>query len=55
MTGQRTVPSVWVNGKHIGGNDETQRTFRGVSSRISDDRRRRRDGVVAVGVPPGTN
>jgi len=28
MTGQRTVPSVWVNGKHIGGNDDTQAAFR---------------------------
>lgn len=24
MTGQRTVPSVFVNGEHIGGNDDTQ-------------------------------
>eukprot|EP00980_Cylindrotheca_fusiformis_P029573 scaffold23529_cov255-Cylindrotheca_fusiformis.AAC.1 len=24
MTGQRTVPSVFVKGEHIGGNDETQ-------------------------------
>jgi glutaredoxin 3 len=24
MTGQRTVPSVFINGKHIGGNDDTQ-------------------------------
>ena len=23
-TGQRTVPSVFVNGKHLGGNDDTQ-------------------------------
>ena len=23
ITGQRTVPSVWVNGKHIGGCDDT--------------------------------
>ena len=23
-TGQRTVPSVWIGGKHIGGNDKTQ-------------------------------
>jgi len=28
MTGQRTVPSVWINGKHIGGNDDTQAAFR---------------------------
>jgi glutaredoxin 3 len=25
MTGQRTVPSVWVKGQHLGGNDDTQR------------------------------
>ena len=24
MTGQRTVPNVFVNGKHLGGNDVTQ-------------------------------
>mmetsp|Transcript_22076 Transcript_22076/g.33359 ORF Transcript_22076/g.33359 Transcript_22076/m.33359 type:complete len:82 (-) Transcript_22076:35-280(-) len=24
MTGQRTVPCVFVKGKHIGGNDDTQ-------------------------------
>mmetsp|Transcript_26947 Transcript_26947/g.30830 ORF Transcript_26947/g.30830 Transcript_26947/m.30830 type:complete len:134 (-) Transcript_26947:179-580(-) len=28
MTGQRTVPSVWINGKFIGGNDDTQHLFR---------------------------
>jgi glutaredoxin 3 len=28
MTGQRTVPNVWVNGKHIGGNDDTQQAYR---------------------------
>ncbi len=27
MTGQRTVPSVWVNGSFVGGNDDTQRLF----------------------------
>jgi len=25
MTGQRTVPNVFVKGKHLGGNDDTQR------------------------------
>jgi glutaredoxin len=25
MTGQRTVPNVWVNNTFIGGNDDTQR------------------------------
>jgi glutaredoxin 3 len=25
MTGQRTVPNVWVKGQFIGGNSETQR------------------------------
>ncbi|KAL1522025.1 hypothetical protein AB1Y20_021670 [Prymnesium parvum] len=25
MTGQRTVPNVFVNGKHVGGNDDTRR------------------------------
>jgi len=24
MTGQRTVPNVWVGGSHLGGNDDTQ-------------------------------
>jgi glutaredoxin 3 len=24
MTGQRTVPNVFINGQHIGGNDKTQ-------------------------------
>ena len=25
MTGQSTVPNVWINGKRIGGNDDTQK------------------------------
>jgi len=25
FTGQRTVPNVFINGKHLGGNDDTQR------------------------------
>lgn len=28
ITGQRTVPSTFVNGKHIGGNDKTQQAAR---------------------------
>ena len=28
MTGQRSVPNVFVNGHHVGGNDDTQRAFR---------------------------
>ena len=28
LTGQRTVPSVWINGQFLGGNDETQRAYR---------------------------
>jgi len=28
MTGQRTVPNVFVNGKHLGGDDDTQASFR---------------------------
>mmetsp|Transcript_5780 Transcript_5780/g.7118 ORF Transcript_5780/g.7118 Transcript_5780/m.7118 type:complete len:136 (-) Transcript_5780:211-618(-) len=28
MTGQRTVPSVWVRGQFLGGNDDTQALFR---------------------------
>jgi glutaredoxin 3 len=28
MTGQVTVPSVFVNGRHLGGNDDTQRALR---------------------------
>eukprot|EP00533_Pseudo-nitzschia_delicatissima_P001758 CAMPEP_0116104548 /NCGR_PEP_ID=MMETSP0327-20121206/14519_1 /TAXON_ID=44447 /ORGANISM="Pseudo-nitzschia delicatissima, Strain B596" /LENGTH=115 /DNA_ID=CAMNT_0003596817 /DNA_START=22 /DNA_END=369 /DNA_ORIENTATION=- len=27
MTGQRTVPSVWVGGKFLGGNSETQGAY----------------------------
>lgn len=27
-TGQRTVPNVFVNNKHVGGNDDTQQAFR---------------------------
>ena len=27
QTGQRTVPNVFVNGKHVGGNDDTHRAF----------------------------
>ena len=27
MTGQRTVPSVWVKGTFIGGNDDTQKLY----------------------------
>eukprot|EP00980_Cylindrotheca_fusiformis_P029896 scaffold24012_cov186-Cylindrotheca_fusiformis.AAC.9 len=29
MTGQSTVPSVWVNGKFVGGNAETQAAYKG--------------------------
>ena len=25
MTGQSTVPNVWIAGKHVGGNDDTQK------------------------------
>ncbi len=28
MTGQRTVPSVWIKGKHVGGCDDTVSLFR---------------------------
>lgn len=28
MTGQRTVPSVWVAGKFVGGNDDTRNAYR---------------------------
>ena len=28
MTGQHTVPSVFVKGQHLGGNDDTQTAFR---------------------------
>ena len=24
MTGQRTVPSVWIKGQHVGGNSDVQ-------------------------------
>jgi len=28
MTGQGTVPNVWINGTHVGGNDDMQAAFR---------------------------
>jgi len=28
FSGQRTVPNVFINGEHLGGNDDTQRAFR---------------------------
>ena len=28
MTGQSTVPSVWINGQFLGGNDDTQKAYR---------------------------
>jgi len=28
MTGQRTVPNVFVHGKHLGGNDDTEAAAR---------------------------
>lgn len=28
LTGQRTVPSVWINGRFLGGNDSSQAAFR---------------------------
>ena len=28
MTGQKTVPNVWIKGRHIGGNDDTQALFK---------------------------
>ena len=28
ITGQRTVPNVFIGGKHVGGNDATQALFR---------------------------
>ena len=27
LTGQRTVPNVFIRGAHLGGNDDTQRAF----------------------------
>ena len=27
LTGQRTVPSVWIKGTHLGGNDDTQKAL----------------------------
>jgi len=27
MTGQRTVPNIWVNGKHVGGCDATMAEY----------------------------
>lgn len=48
MTGQRTVPSVFVKGRHLGGNDDTQKAARSgalpeMLSAGSDD-----DGAAAV-------
>ncbi len=34
ITGQRTVPNVWVKGKFVGGNDDTQGLFR--SGKLSE-------------------
>ena len=42
MTGQRTVPSVWISGQFLGGNDDTQAAYRsgklqkllGISSKL---------------------
>ena len=28
LTGQRTVPNVFIKGQHLGGNDDTQRAAR---------------------------
>ena len=33
LSGQRTVPNVFVSGKHLGGNDDTQKAARAASSR----------------------
>jgi glutaredoxin 3 len=27
LTGQRTVPNIWINGKHIGGSDNLHRAY----------------------------
>ena len=34
MTGQRTVPNVWVKGNFVGGNDDTQGLHR--SGKLSE-------------------
>lgn len=34
ITGQRTVPNVFVNGQHIGGNDDTQAAYK--SGKLKD-------------------
>jgi glutaredoxin len=34
MTGQRTVPSVFVHGQHVGGNDDTRRALQ--SGKLQD-------------------
>ena len=28
MTGQSTVPNVWIKGKHIGGNSDVQEAYK---------------------------
>jgi len=33
LTGQRSIPNVFVNNKHMGGNDDTQTAYRNVTLR----------------------
>lgn len=35
MTGQATVPSVWINGNFVGGNSETQSAMRNANGKLS--------------------
>eukprot|EP00600_Ochromonadales_sp_CCMP1393_P007445 CAMPEP_0174962924 /NCGR_PEP_ID=MMETSP0004_2-20121128/5041_1 /TAXON_ID=420556 /ORGANISM="Ochromonas sp., Strain CCMP1393" /LENGTH=99 /DNA_ID=CAMNT_0016211485 /DNA_START=129 /DNA_END=428 /DNA_ORIENTATION=+ len=37
MTGQRTVPNVFVKGKHVGGNDDTQAAIKSGSFQAALD------------------
>jgi glutaredoxin len=53
LTGQRTVPSAWVRGKHIGGSDDV---VAGVSSGLFDDipRQEARQYAELSGLKPCT-
>lgn len=65
MTGQRTVPNVWVGGEHVGGNDDTEAWYSsgrlqaklggaeiaGTAEPVGVLRRRRVNVALAIGSP----